>query len=363
MGTSTTEPTALTCPDCGRTYSHGPGEPWRCQCGHALEFVNVSPPDGSRPISPDLDRDRGLWAFESLLPVSCQVTLGEGWTPLLEAPAWDASFKLEYLFPSGSFKDRGATTTISRALELGVDHVVEDSSGNAGSAIAQYAARAGIDAEIYVPASVSESKRRAIETTGADIVAVDGSRADVTRAVVETLEERDAWYASHAWNPAFFAGTKTFALELAVQRGWEAPDAVVLPVGHGTLALGTYRGFAELNAADWLESMPRMIAVEAAGYATLADEDQFGEENDVAEGIHIREPAREEQIQTAIEKTGGTAIAIGAERTRQTMDRLHQRGFIVGPTSAVAPAALEPLRERNVLSPASDVVVPLTGRS
>ena len=257
----------LACPDCGAAYDPGPDEPWRCTCGHPLEFAETPAPEGPAPDPADLDRGRGLWAFEAFLPIDPRVTLGEGFTPIVEAPGWDAAFKLDYLVPSGSFKDRGATTTLSRAAELGIERVVEDSSGNAGAAIAQYAARAGIDAEIYVPADAKESKLRAIRRAGAEVVAVEGTRADVTAACIEAVEAGDAWYASHAWNPAFFAGTATFAMEVAAQRGWEAPDAVVVPLGHGTLFLGAYRGFRALEEAEWIEEMPRLLGAQAIGYA------------------------------------------------------------------------------------------------
>jgi threonine synthase len=356
----------LSCPDCGATYPSGPHEPWRCTCDHPLEFAETPTPEGPPPDPAGLDRDRGLWAFADLLPVEPRVTLGEGFTPVVEAPGWDAAFKLDYLFPSGSFKDRGATTTLSRAAELGVERVVEDSSGNAGAAIAQYAARAGIDAEIYVPADAKESKLRAIRRAGADVVGVEGSREDVTAACIEAVEAGSAWYASHAWNPAFFAGTATFALEVAAQRGWTAPDAVVVPLGHGTLFLGAYRGFRALEAAGWIEESPRLLGAQATGYAPFVDGADAesggpGGTNDLADGIHIREPAREVEIREAIEATGGDAIAMGEEATDETLDRLHREGFYVEPTCAVAPAALERYRERGTLDPEADVVVALTG--
>ena len=181
----------LACPECGATYPGKADEPWRCDCGHPLEFDTTPRPEGPASDPGGLDRDRGLWAFEAFLPVERRVTLGEGFTPLVEAPERAAMFKLDYLFPSGSFKDRGATTTLSRAAELGVDRVLEDSSGNAGAAIAQYAARAGIEAEIYVPADAKASKLRAIERAGADLLRVEGSREDVTAACVKAVEATD----------------------------------------------------------------------------------------------------------------------------------------------------------------------------
>ena len=345
----------LECSSCGATFA----DRWRCTCGAPLDFAERPLPDGP----PDADATRGLWAFEPFLPTGPAVTLGEGFTPLARSEVWDCTFKLEYVFPTGSFKDRGATATLSRAAELGVDRVLEDSSGNAGAAIATYAARAGIDARIYVPASVKAAKLRAIERAGAEVVRVDGSREAVTDACVDAVERGDGWYASHAWNPAFFAGTATFAYEVAAQRGWTVPDAVVMPLGHGTLFLGAYRGFRALREAGWTDSVPRLLGAQAAGYAPFAEalHGPTGGTNELADGIQIREPARREQVLDAIEATDGDAIALPEAAVESTLDRLHANGFYTEPTCAVAPAALEAYRDRGVLGDDDDVVVPLTG--
>ncbi|WP_144902271.1 threonine synthase [Halobellus captivus] len=370
---------SLSCSACDRTYDEWA---WRCDCGAPLDFESRFGPEevGTDPPESWADTRAGLWSFHDLLPVDSRVSLGEGLTPLVDAPDWSAAFKLEYVFPTGSFKDRGATVTLSLAAELGVDRVVEDSSGNAGASIATYAARAGIDAEIYVPASVKPAKRRTIERTGATVVPVNGSREDVTAACVDAVEQSStsppsqargdavdsggAWYASHAWNPAFFAGTATFAYEVCAQRDWDAPDAVVAPLGHGTLFLGAYRGFRDLYDLGWIDQMPRLLGAQAAGYAPIAAELHGSEAvgtNDVADGIQIREPVRKSQILDAIDATDGDAIALSSAAVERELDALHRRGFYVEPTSAVAPAALGVYRERGVVAPDDDVVVPLTG--
>jgi len=360
----------LTCPACSRTYAADRDAPWRCECGHALDFAERPRPEGPPTDPGDLDRDRGLWAFDGWLPVGPRVTLGEGWTPLVDAPDWGATFKLDYLAPTGSFKDRGAATTLSLAATLGVDRVVEDSSGNAGAAIAAYAARAGLEAEIFVPANAPTAKLAAIEHAGADVVRVTGDRAAVAEACQTRVDSGGGWYASHAWNPAFFAGTATFALECAAQRDWNPPDAVVLPVGHGTLLLGAYRGFAALHEAGWIADVPRLLAVQAAGHAPLAAElhpddarRDAGDENALADGIQVDVPARPDEQVAALEATGGDAIAVGEAEVHEALEALRRGGFDVEPTSAAAPAGLRAFRERGVLAPDDDVVVPLTGRS
>ncbi|MFB6236351.1 MAG: threonine synthase [Halopenitus sp.] len=379
------DPARLDCPDCGKTYD----DRWRCTCGSPLRFADTPLPDGSAPEPTEFDPRDGLWSFDAFLPVGVdpadRVTLGEGLTPLVDAddsrtcddpdpdpgdpdPDWNAEFKLEYVFPTGSFKDRGATTTLTRARELGVDRVVEDSSGNAGAAIATYAARAGIDAEIYVPADVKESKLAAIRRAGAEPVRIEGSRQDVTDACVAEVTDGDAWYASHAWNPAFFAGTATFAYEVAYQRDWTAPDAVVTPLGHGTLFLGAYQGFRALEAAGWIDEVPRLLGAQAAGVAPIVRElhgseaaDPTGAVNDAADGIQIASPVQSDRILTAIAETDGDAVAITEAAAERELDRLHAAGFYTEPTCAVAPAALREFREQGVLGDDEDVVVPLTG--
>jgi len=349
-------PTDLRCPVCENTY----GDRWRCDCGHPLDFADRPLPENSTPDFTTLDIRDGLWTFAAFLPVDRRIDSGAGWTPLVKAPDWNCTFKLEYVAPTGSFKDRGAATLISRALEVGAERLIEDSSGNAGTAIATDAARAGLDAEIYVPADAKPAKLRAIERAGADLVRVEGTREDVTAAAIETVESGRGWYASHAWNPAFYAGTQTFAFEIAAQRDWNVPDAVVCPLGHGTLFLGAYRGFRALFDAGWIERMPRLLGAQATGYAPIADPESTSE-NHRADGIHIREPVRADEIREAIEITDGDAIAIDEAATERERDRLGRAGFQVEPTSAVATAALAEYRDRGVLSDDADVVVPLTG--
>ncbi|MFB6101049.1 MAG: pyridoxal-phosphate dependent enzyme [Haloplanus sp.] len=353
-------PADLVCPQCGRTYA----DRWRCHCGAPLEFASTPRPDGPAPALSSFDTRRGLWAFESFLPIDPHVTLGEGFTPILDAPAWNASLKLEYVSPTGSFKDRGAAAVISRAVALGVDRVVEDSSGNAGAAIATYAARAGLDADIYVPSSIPDAKRRAIEAVGATAVEIAGDRGAVAAACRRAVSDGDAWYASHAWNPAFFAGTATFGIELAAQRDWSAPEAVVVPLGHGTLLLGAYRGFRALVEAGWIDELPRLLAVQAAGYAPVAAARGGGgnDRNDLADGIQVRDPVRRAAIDAALDATDGDAIAVTEAAVDRAHTALQQDGFDVEPTAAAAPAGLRAYRDRGTIAADADVVVPLTGR-
>ncbi len=345
----------LRCPACEARFD----DRWRCgDCHSPLEFAYSQSPIDRESLS----LADGVWGFSELLAVDQAVSLGAGATPLVESP-WNCEFKLEYVAPTGSFKDRGATTVIARAVDVGADALIEDSSGNAGGAVATYAGRAGMDCTIFVPESAPESKIQPITRSGATVERIGGSRQDVVDACVGAVEDGAGWYASHAWNPAFFEGTATMAYEIAIQRDWSLPDALIIPVGHGTLLLGVYRGFKRLQAAGLIASVPRLLGVQAAGYAPIADSlhESVSGHNDVADGIHITEPVRNDQLFTAIESTAGDCIAIEREPVERALNGLHANGFYVEPTSAVAVAGLERYRKLGVLDRDDDVVVPLTG--
>ena len=220
------------------------------------------------------ERNYTLWRYQAALPVpdaATPVTLGEGWTPLVAAE-WDGRplhFKAEYLNPTGSFKDRGAAVVVTALKAMGVRDIVEDSSGNAGAALAAYAARAGLSAAIYVPAHASPVKQAQIAAYGAEVVPVPGPRAEATRAVRQAAEG-GAVYASHVYSPFFAQGVKTLAFELWEQLGGRAPESIVVPVGHGSLLLGLYQGLRALLLAGLIERLPRLFGVQARACAPLA---------------------------------------------------------------------------------------------
>ncbi len=356
----------LECNTCAAEYE----DRWRCECGGTLVFSERALPDSTPPDPTAFDGRNGLWSFRDFLPVGTtegdRISLGEGMTPLVQAPTWAAQFKLEYVSPTGSFKDRGATTTITRAREQNVGHVIEDSSGNAGLAIATYAARAGIPATIFVPDQASAVKRSLIRRTGATVVPVRGSRAAVTEACLAALDASAGWYASHVWNPAFLAGTKTTAFEIALQYDWNVPDAVVAPVGHGTLLLGLAAGFEELIRAGWIDRRPRLLAVQASGMSplvdALSDETTAGRpRNELADGVQIRSPPRLEEMMDVMETFGGSAVAIDEPTLAHHHEALLHGGFTVEPTAALGPAACQAFRDDGVIDDTDEIVVVLTG--
>ena len=351
----------LVCSVCGERF--GAEAPlWRCTCGAPLD-LDFSPIIDKSMFESDAP---GLRRYANALPLDSpqrMVSLGEGGTPLLEAEldGRPVALKLEFLSPSGSFKDRGAAVMISRVREMGIERVVEDSSGNAGAAVAAYCAAAGIGCEIFIPAETSAGKTAQIEAMGARLVRVPGGREEAAEAVRARAEE--VYYASHCWNPWFLHGTKTFAYEVRRQLGGGSPEAIVFPVGHGSLLLGTWLGFCELRAAGLVEGLPRLIAVQAEVCAPLLRAWDGGSpdagdlaEQTAAEGIRVKVPVRGKQIIAAVRESGGEVLAVGEEDIRRALRQLLAMGLFVEPTAAVAVAALARLERF-----AGTVVVPLTG--
>jgi threonine synthase len=338
---------ALICKSCDESYPLN-APVWRCKCGGVLDIEFEAKFD----IKKIAARKPNVWRYIEAIPVddyASIVSFDEGFTPLIEMKfnGRIVHVKEDYLFPTGSYKDRGATVLLSRLKANGIKKIVEDSSGNAGAAIAAYAARAGMECGIYVPASAPPGKGTQIRTYGAALVRVPGSREDTARAVKNAAES--AYYASHSWNPFFFQGTKTFAYEVTEQLGWKAPDAVVLPVGNGTLLLGAYIGFNDLLRARVIDKLPAIIAVQAENCAPLYSafvHDLDGvpkvvTKETMADGIAIAEPIRGRDIVAAVRKSLGTIIAVSEDEIKQAFLELGLRGFYVEPTSAATIAGLK----------------------
>jgi threonine synthase len=313
-----------------------------------------------------------MWRYREAIPLRDDahiLSFDEGFTPLVavELAGTRVWIKQDHLFPTGSYKDRGASILISVAQELGIAHVVEDSSGNAGCAIAAYCARGGIDCAIYVPEDTAAGKLAQIQLYGADLVRVPGTRQDTADAVWQAAQS--TYYASHSWNPFFFQGTKTFAYEVCEQLGWRAPDVVVLPTGNGTLLLGAYIGFRELLATGIVDRLPRLIAVQAAGCAPLYDAYLQGHSRPssiaarptLAEGIAIAAPVRGQQILSAVRESGGAFLQVRDDEIVRSLRMICEQGFYVEPTAAATVAGIEQYVRGRGSAPEELIVSAFTG--
>ncbi|HSM24915.1 MAG TPA: threonine synthase [Anaerolineaceae bacterium] len=292
-----------------------------------------------------------MWRYREAFPIKHDeniISFSEGFTPIIPIELGERliGIKQDHLFPTCSYKDRGASLLISHVKEMGIDHVVEDSSGNAGCAIAAYCARADIKCDIYVPANTSPAKLTQISQYGATLRLIPGSREDTAQAVLE--EAQTTYYASHSWNPFFCQGTKSFAFEIWEQNGWQAPQGIILPVGNGTLVLGTWIGFSELHKAGLIDNIPKIFAVQSKNCAPLFHAYQqnistpfkINSLPTLAEGIAIAEPIRGKQIIEVVKKSKGEFALVDDEEIKATIMSMHQRGFYIEPTAAATIAAI-----------------------
>jgi len=357
----------VICHDCQEEKEFDP-QAFRCMCGGVWEPIEKDDFDLDS-IQKDLS---SVWRYQDIFrlrALESPVSLGAGWTPLFSSK-WeenDTLFKLEYFSPTGSFKDRGTEVEMSYLKAVGVKQVVEDSSGNAGAAIAAYAARSGIYADIYVPDSASPAKLSQIQIYGAKLHKIYGPRVEATNAVLQAVAG-GAVYASHAYSPVYLLGQQSFAWEIWEQTNGKLPDAVVIPVGQCGLLMGTWLGFRRLLMAGVIEKLPHLYAVQPKCFAPIYDAFTKGLDDipqihsaklSIAKGLAIVKPVRGKRILQALRESGGGAVVVSEKQIRQAYRNLAKKGFFVEPSSAVAAAAIGTVRQE--LGANAVILAALTG--
>lgn len=356
------------CPVCDKSYALTERR-FRCDCGAPLEVQK----EVSFPLKEITRRKPTLWRYREAIPIDGDdniVSFDEGLTPLVPFRYKDFHLlaKLDYLFPSGSFKDRGTTVLLSFLKQIGVQKFVEDSSGNAGSSMAAYAAKGGLTCDIYCPHYAASGKQAQIKLYGARLHAIPGTRSDTEQAVRQRAET--IYYASHNWNPFFIEGLKTVAFEIAEQLNWQSPDAVVCPLGFGGLFLGLYRGFRELQEERIIQKIPRLLGVQSEAccpiyraFKTAASEIKPMPQKfqTLAEGVCAAHPMRGAEILRVLGETAGAVTTVSEQDIREGLQVLAHQGMFVEPTSAVVVKALENLQRAGRLSEKEQTVVILTG--
>ncbi len=356
------------CNKCNKTYKISPLR-YKCDCGNALNLIKNSHilPNAQVPAA------MSLWRYREALPIDADtdiVTLGEGMTPLvpIDVDTPEHFLKLDYLCPTGSYKDRGASVLLTHLKALGVEEIVEDSSGNAGAAIAAYSARAGIHCTIYCPESTSQGKLKQISAYGAELKLVPGNRMATTEAV--KLAAETTCYASHNWHPFFLEGTKTLAYEIVEQLGWRAPTHVICPVGFGSIYLGLFIGFRELQAQGIIVNVPRLLGVQpnvccpiynAHVNKTEAVSRMPQTDKTLAEGITAELPIRGQMILEAISATNGAFTTVEDTDIKTGLATLAAKGIYVEPTSAVVVKAYQKFLQAGIITSGDQVVSILTG--
>ncbi len=337
-------------------------------CSDARTPLLLTPLPGIRRGAIDAST-RSLWRYRAALPfpVGAPISMGEGCTPLLRrhVRGVEIGLKCEWFMPTGSFKDRGASVMLSMLRQQGVRAVLEDSSGNGGAAVAAYAAAGGMQATIMAPASTSPAKTVQMRAHGAAVELIPGDRQATSDAAV--ARSSAIFYASHNWQPFFLQGTKTLAYELWEDLGFRAPDNVIVPCGAGSNVLGCEIGFAELQRAGEIDTVPRLFAAQPANCGPIAAAFLAGEPVEtpvlptIAEGTAIAKPIRLREVLGALRETGGGAVLLSEAEIMAATRELAQGGVYVEPTSAQVAAAFGRLLASGAITPEQTTILVLTG--
>ena len=314
----------------------------------------------------------GMWRYAPVLPAVEPVTLGEGWTPMLQSrrnpSVW---LKEEGANPTGTFKARGLAMAVTMARHYGIKKLAAPSAGNAGGALAAYAAAAGIEAHIFMPKDVPLANQVECRAYGAHLTLVDGLISDCGRIVAER-KQAEGWFdISTLKEPFRVEGKKTMGYELVEQLGWQYPDAVFYPTGGGVGLIGMWKAFEELDQLGWGSGRrPKMIAIQADGCAPVARAFEQGEPasqmwqnaHTFASGLRVPKPYGDQEILKIVRTSGGTALALTDDQIfASLLDWARHEGLLLSPEGAAATAAYDHLLATGFLKPEDRVVLFNTG--
>lgn len=375
--------TYLECALCGKEHEARTLQNLCRECGKPL-LVRYDLESAARTLKPATlaERESSLWRYREVLPVEDWaniVSFGEGWTPILNADRLaaklpvrlDLYIKDEGQNPTQSFKARGMTAAISMAKEFGVKKVAVPSAGNAAGAMAAYAARAGMEAHIFMPSDTPRANIIECEQTGANVTLVDGLITDCGKIVAER-KEAEGWFdVSTLKEPYRVEGKKTMGYELAEQLNWELPDVILYPTGGGTGLIGMWKAFDEMEQMGWIgPKRPKMVSVQSSTCAPIVRAFEMGErfadefENaaTVASGLRVPKAIGDFLILDAIRASGGTAIAVDdAELLTAVGEIGAAEGIFAAPEGAACLPALRKLIEDGFIEGGETVVLFNTG--
>ncbi|HEY6169822.1 MAG TPA: threonine synthase [Verrucomicrobiae bacterium] len=375
--------THLECANCGQHYEQDKPHQLCTSCQRPLWVrYDLAAMKKEFPKKELFGRPPTIWRYLEMLPIEkeeCIVSLVETITPILETKRLAAHFGVENLYvkdesrlPTGSFKARGQAVAISKAKEFGITKVAIPTAGNAGGAMAAYAARAGMEAWVFMPEDTPSINQKECFLAGAKTFLVNGLITDCGRIVGEGRKEKGWFDISTLKEPYRIEGKKTMGLELAEQFDWELPDVILYPTGGGTGLIGMWKAFAELEALGWLKSpkKPKMISCQSTGCAPIAVAFEKGErfakkfENaaTVASGIRVPAAVGDFMILDAVRESGGVALATPEADIPKWMQLASaQEGIALCPETAVCYGALEVLLQEGAIKKSDRIVVFNTG--
>lgn len=353
------------CSKCGKEENVITRKP-ACPCGGLWKLDFKAPAFKTDLIDKDI---WGIFRYRAFMPLLDEswkdITLGEGMTPIVRFSE-NVMLKMDYFMPTLSFKDRGAAVLISHCKSIGVDSVVQDSSGNAGNSVAAYCAKAGIGCEIFVPEGTSPKKVNMIKSHKAAVCVVPGSRdhcADVCRSKVK---EEGKYYANHVYNPFFYEGTKTYIYEVYEQLH-RIPENLFIPLGNGTLFIGVIKGLEEFLESGIIDKMPRIIAVQSeycdpfmkAVELNSKKPERVEVKPTMAEGIAIGVPMRGEEILEYIYKYQIRVITAPEDHILEARAALAAKGIYCEHTTAASYAAYR--KYCQIYGPIHDALISMCG--
>ena len=375
--------TQLECPECGHFYPADELQTYCLTCqSPLLARYDLSVLRSHAGLREEIARrPRGLWRWAELLPVrdaGCRLSLGEGDAPLLRAGRLgsqlglpDLWIKEEALNPTGSFKARGLAVAVSRAVELGARSFVIPTAGNAGGALAAYAARAGAEAHVFMPQDAPRLNQVEVEMAGARLHLVPGL-IDAAAREARSAAAGQGWFdVSTFKEPYRVEGKKTMGLELAEAFEWQLPDVILYPTGGGTGLVGMWKAFAELEELGWIgKKRPRMVSVQAAGCAPVVRAVEQGADQaapwenawTIAAGLRVPVVFADRLILRAVRESEGTALAVSdAEIIAAQHELASEEGILAAPEGAATLAALRALCARGWIRQGERVILFNTG--
>ena len=318
-------------------------------------------------------RSKNMWRYAAVLPDVKPVTLGEGFTPMLPSRKYPGLLiKDEGLNPTGSFKARGMSAAITMARHYGLKKLAAPSAGNAGGALAAYAAAAEIEAYIFMPKDVPIANRLEVEASGAHLTLVDGLISDCGRMVAER-KQKELWFdVSTLKEPFRVEGKKTMGYEVAEQMGWNLPDAILYPTGGGVGLIGMWKAFEEMEELGWIDKgkMPKMICVQSDGCAPIpkalhegkAASEMWPDAHTLAAGLRVPKAYGDFIILDITRKSNGTAIAVSDDAIMDGVKELASvEGIFACPEGGAALAAYKQLLQTRFLKESDRVVLFNTG--
>jgi len=316
---------------------------------------------------------KSMWRYAAILPDAEPVTLGEGFTPLLPSRKHpNLLIKDDGLNPTGSFKARGMSTALTMLRHYGLKKLAAPSAGNAGGALAAYAAAAGLEAYVFMPKDVPLANRLEVEASGAHLTLVDGLISDCGRMVAER-KEKEGWFdVSTLKEPFRVEGKKTMGYEVAEQLGWGLPDAIIYPTGGGVGLIGMWKAFEEMEELGWISAgeRPKMICVQSDGCAPIpkalqegkAASEMWPDAHTLAAGLRVPKAYGDFIILDIVRKSGGTAIAVSDDDIMSGVKELASaEGIFACPEGGAALAAYKQLTQSGFLKSSDRVVLFNTG--